>query len=182
MRQREQEWAALMRAANSGDGAAYERLLRELSPALRAVARRATLGAGAAVDAEDIVQETLIAIHLKRHTWRPTEPIGPWVRAIARHKFIDALRRRGRRIQVPIEDFEHVLPAEEAAPEFPRRDLERHLPQLAPRQREVIQSIALDGNSIRATATRFGMSEGAVRVALHRAVAALAAIINKAAP
>ena len=103
--QREGEWAALMRAANSGDGAAYERLLRELTPALRGMARRAIAGSGSPLDAEDIVQETLIAIHLKRQTWISTEPLGPWVRAIARHKMIDALRRRGRRVFVDIDDF-----------------------------------------------------------------------------
>lgn len=178
-RLREAEWAELMRAANSGDAAAYERLLRELTPALRAMARGTVARAGATVDAEDIVQETLIAVHLKRHTWIPTEPLGPWLRAIARHKAIDALRRRGRHVHVPIDDFENLLPAEDPAPEFPRRDLERHLSHLPPRQREVIQSIALDGNSIRTTAGRFNMSEGAVRVALHRGVAALAALIQK---
>ena len=60
------------------------------------------------------MQETLIAIHLKRHTWIESEPFGPWMRAIARHKFIDAMRRLGRRVQVPIEDFENLLSAEEA--------------------------------------------------------------------
>lgn len=177
--QREVEWAALMRAANSGDAAAYERLLRDLTPALRAMARRVVDRAGATVDAEDIVQETLIAIHLKRHTWIPSEPLGPWVRAIARHKAIDALRRRGRHVHIPIDDFENVLPAAEPASDLPRRDLERHLPLLPQRQREVIQAIALDGASIRSTAGRFNMSEGAVRVALHRAVSALAALIQK---
>ena len=177
--QREAEWAGLLRAANSGDGAAYERLLRELTPALRGMARQAIARFGAAVEAEDIVQETLIAIHLKRHTWIPTAPVGPWVRAIARHKVIDALRRRGRHVHVPVEDFEDMLPSEEASSDYPRRDLERRLHHLSARQRDVIQSIALDGNSIRATAGRFNMSEGAVRVALHRAVAALAAAIRK---
>jgi RNA polymerase sigma-70 factor (ECF subfamily) len=169
-----------MRAALSGDANAYERLLKELAPALRAIARRAIARSGAAIDAEDIVQETLIAVHLKRHTWIATEPIGPWVRAIARHKAIDALRRRGRHVHVPVEDFEEVLAAEDAGPDFPRQDLARHLHRLPARQREVIQSIALDGYSIRATAGRFNMSEGAVRVALHRAVGALAAIMQRA--
>src|SRR5690606_13877767 len=100
-------------------------------------------------EAEDIVQETLIAIHLKRHTWKETEPLGPWIRAIARHKFIDALRRRGRRIHLPLEDFEDTLPAEDTAPTHARRDLERHLERLSPRQRDVVQAIALDGHSIR---------------------------------
>lgn len=173
------EWAALMRAANSGDSGAYERLFRELTPVLRALARRTVMRTGVAIDAEDIVQETLIAIHLKRQTWLPSEPLGPWVRAIARHKAIDAMRRRGRHVHVPVEDYEDLLPAEEASTDYPRRDLERHLHHLPTRQREVVQSIALDGQSIRATAGRFNMSEGAVRVALHRAVTTLAAHIQK---
>lgn len=181
MKEREGDWAALMRAANAGDAAAYAKLLRELAPALRAIARAATARAGGAVEAEDIVQETLIAIHLKRHTWKETEPLGPWIRAIARHKFIDALRRRGRRIHLPLEDFEDTLPAEDTAPTHARRDLERHLERLSPRQRDVVQAIALDGHSIRETAGRLAMTEGAVRVALHRAVAALAAIMQRSA-
>jgi RNA polymerase sigma-70 factor (ECF subfamily) len=168
-----------MRAANSGDSGAYERLFRELTPVLRALARRTVMRTGVAIDAEDIVQETLIAIHLKRQTWMPSEPLGPWVRAIARHKAIDALRRRGRHVHVPVEDYEDLLPAEDASTDYPRRDLERHLHHLPTRQREVVQSIALDGQSIRATAGRFNMSEGAVRVALHRAVTTLAAQIQK---
>ena len=178
-RRQEVEWADLMRAANAGDGPAYERLLRELTPALRAMARNAVSRSGAAIDAEDIVQETLIAIHLKRQTWIASEPIEPWIRAITRHKMIDALRRRGRHVHLPVEEFENVLPAQDAGPDFVRRDLQRHLDHLSTRQREVIQSIALDGNSIRATAGRFNMSEGAVRVALHRAVATLAAVMQK---
>lgn len=179
MEQKEEEWAGLMRAANSGDAAAYERLLRLLVPALRVLARRAMSRTGGDVDVEDIVQESLLAIHLKRHTWIDTEPFGPWMRAIVRHKLIDALRRRGRRVQVPIEDFEDVLPAEDTTPQYPRRDIERHLPQLPERQRDVLQSIALDGQSIRQTAEKFAMTEGAVRVALHRGVATLAGILQR---
>ncbi|MBN8920899.1 MAG: sigma-70 family RNA polymerase sigma factor, partial [Rhizobiales bacterium] len=167
-----------MRSALAGDSAAYERLLRELAPALRALARTVAARAGGAVDAEDLVQETLIAVHLKRHTWIATEPLGPWVRAIARHKFIDALRRHGARIHVPIDGMEDRLPAADTAPSFARRDLAKHIPALPTRQRDVMQSIALDGNSIQETAERLGMREGAVRVALHRAIGALAAIVR----
>lgn len=182
MHEREKEWAILMRAANSGDEAAYRQLLAALVPALRAIARGAVARTSTQIDAEDIVQETLIAIHLKRHTWIDTEPVGPWMRAIARHKLIDALRRRGRRIEVPIEDFENILPAAETVPEHSRRDLERQLAQLPPRQRQVVQAIALDGSSIRATAGQLAMTEGAVRVALHRAVAALAKLLRGSQP
>lgn len=180
MNEREEEWAALMRAANSGDTAAYEALLRQLATALRAIARAAAARTGGAAETEDVVQETLIAIHLKRHTWIESEPIGPWIRAIVRHKLIDALRRRGRHIHVPLDGLEDKLPAEEEGPSFSRRDLARHLDRLPRRQRDVLQAIALDGHSIRETAGRLAISEGAVRVALHRAVTTLAALMQRA--
>jgi RNA polymerase sigma-70 factor (ECF subfamily) len=178
---REAEWADLMRAANAGDMVAYGRLLQILVPVLRAMARGAVARTGAKVDAEDIVQDTLLAIHLKRRTWIDSEPLGPWVRAIARHKLIDALRRRGRRAEIPIDGLEEVLPAEEESSDYPRRDLERHLDSLPPGQRAVVQAIALDGHSIRDAAGRLAMSEGAVRVALHRAIAGLARIMREGA-
>lgn len=178
---REAEWAELMRAANRGDAASYQRLLEALLPSLRALARRAVARSGGVVEAEDIVQETLLAVHLKRHTWIESEPLGPWVRAIAHHKLIDALRRRGRRVHIPIEEVVDLLPSQDVADAGARRDVERHLPSLPARQREVVRAIALEGQSIRTTAERFEITEGAVRVALHRGIAALAAIIGKGA-
>ena len=180
MNLREAELASLMRTANAGDEAAYAQLLKELVPVLRALARREVARGATGIEAEDVVQETLIAIHLKRQTWIASEPIGPWIRAIVRHKLIDALRRRGNRVHIPVHDLEDILPAAEAAPELPRRDLERHLPQLPPRQRDVMQAIALNGQSISSAAAQLAMSEGAVRVALHRGVAALAQIFRGA--
>ena len=178
MHLRETELSGLMCKANAGDEAAYAGLLRELVPVLRTLARRAVARGANGIDAEDIVQETLIAIHLKRHTWIATEPIGPWLRAIVRYKLIDALRRRGNRVHIPVHDLEDILPAAEAVADPPMRDLERHLPQLPPRQRDVLQAIALNGQSISGTATQLAMSEGAVRVALHRGVASLAQIFR----
>src|SRR5438876_955634 len=165
-----------MRAANGGDAAAYNRLLTSLAPAIRAVARRGLARGGLAPDdAEDVVQETLLAIHLKRHTWDPSLPVGPWVRAIARNKLIDAMRRRGRRDHVPIDDLAEILPSDAAEPTPVPARLDQHLNSLPDRQRSVVASISLDGASIRETAARLKMSEGAVRVALHRGLAALAA-------
>ena len=179
MKPDEVEWAVLMRAANAGDAAAYERFLRIVLPALRSFAQGAVARTGPYVEAEDVVQETLIAIHLKRHTWIESEPIGPWLRAITRHKLIDALRRRGRHVRIPVEEVEDVLPAPEAATDYSRHDLERHLHRLPALQRGVIHAIALEGRSIRQTAELLQISEGAVRVALHRGVAALAAIMQQ---
>src|SRR3954466_16262161 len=102
-----------MRAALAGDAAAYKRLLGAVAPVLRANARRALARAGQPIDqSEDIVQDILLAVHLKRHTWDVDAPLAPWLFAIARNKLIDALRRRGRRVFVDIEDFAEVLPGE----------------------------------------------------------------------
>ena len=78
-------------------------------------------------DIEDVVQETLLAIHLKRQTWDGGQRLAPWVNAIARHKIIDAMRRRGVRRHEPIEDFEAVLAAPEAEDPHTRCDVERLL-------------------------------------------------------
>src|SRR3954447_24606784 len=102
-----------MRSAMAGDDAAYHRLLKAITPVMRAASRRGLARAGQPPDqAEDIVQEILLAVHLKRHTWDVSAPFAPWLFAIARNKLIDMLRRRGRRVFVNIEDFVEVLPGE----------------------------------------------------------------------
>jgi len=164
-----------MRRANAGDAAAYQRLLKALAPVLRAVARRGLQRFGMSdADAEDIVQETLLALHLKRHTWDEAAPVGPWVRAIARNKLIDALRRRGRRVEIPIDEFANLLPDSAQPQSGIVGDVARNLGGLPGRQRDVVRAIAVEGVSIAETATRLCVSEGAVRVALHRGLAALA--------
>jgi RNA polymerase sigma-70 factor, ECF subfamily len=170
---REAEWAALMRAARAGDAAAYERCLRGMATALRPFVRRGLIRAGRSGDAaEDVVQEILLAVHLKRQTWDDTRPIGPWLSAIARYKLIDELRRRGMDKHVPIDDFSDLLAADET-PIDVGRDVARSLDALPAGQRNVLRSVALDGTSIADTAVKLSMSEGAVRVALHRALATL---------
>jgi RNA polymerase sigma-70 factor, ECF subfamily len=176
----EDEWTDLMRSANAGDGVAYHRLLKSVTPVLRAAARRGLARAGQAVDqAEDIVQDILFAVHLKRHTWDADAPLAPWLFAIARNKLIDALRRRGRRVFVNIDDFAETIPSEPAAPSVAAGEVAMHLEGLPPRQRDVLRSIAVEGASIRDTAAGLSMSEGAVRVALHRGLASLAARLRE---
>jgi RNA polymerase sigma-70 factor, ECF subfamily len=180
VREREDEWTALMRRAISGDSAAYHRLLKAIAPVLRAAARRGLGRAGQPVDqSEDIVQDILLAVHLKRHTWNADAPFTPWLFAIARNKLIDALRRRGRRIFVNIDDFAETMPSEPVAETAPASEVAAQLQSLPARQREVLQSIAVDSASIRDTATKFSMSEGAVRVALHRGLARLTAKLRE---
>jgi RNA polymerase sigma-70 factor (ECF subfamily) len=180
VRERDDEWTDLMRSAVAGDNAAYQRLLRAATPVLRAAARRGLARAGQPVDqSEDIVQDILLAVHLKRHTWDATAPFAPWLFAIARNKLIDSLRRRGRRVFVNIDDFAEVIPSEPAAESVPASEVAAQLQALPLRQREVLQSIAVDSASIKDTATKFAMSEGAVRVALHRGLASLTAKLRE---
>ncbi len=180
VRDHEDEWTGLMRSAIAGDIAAYQRLLGAVAPVLRATARRGLARAGQPVDqAEDIVQDILLAVHLKRHTWDADAPFAPWLFAIARNKLIDALRRRGRRVFVNIDDFAEAIPGEMPEETVPAREVAAHLEALPARQRDVLQSIAVDGASIKATAAKLSMSEGAVRVALHRGLASLTARLRK---
>lgn len=174
------EWGCLLRAANAGDALAYQHFLSILTPALRRFARRALARAVAPeADAEDIVQEILLAIHLKRQTWIESAPVAPWVFTIARHKVIDFLRRRGRRIHLPLDDFAETLAAESEEPSLIGADIDRHLDSLSTVQRKVVRSIAVTGASIAETAADLSMSQGAVRVALHRGLAALAAKFSR---
>src|SRR5690606_18263218 len=158
---REAEWAELMRLAIAGDEAAYRRLLLALAPWLRAIARRGLARWGDA-DAEDVVQETLLAIHLKRHTWDASRPIGPWLRAITRNKLIDNMRRRGGRIDVSIDGFENFLTADEEKPPVETGDVAPYVNGLPERQRNVVQCILTEEISIRQTAERLKITEGAV--------------------
>ena len=180
MREREDEWSGLMRSAISGDNGAYHRLLRAVTPVLRAAARRGLARAGQPIDqSEDIVQDILLAVHLKRHTWDASAPFAPWLFAIARNKLIDALRRRGRRVFVNIDDFADTIPGEAPAETASASEVAAQLASLPTRQRDVLQAIAVESASIKDTAARFSMSEGAVRVALHRGLTSLTAKLRE---
>ncbi|HXC58996.1 MAG TPA: sigma-70 family RNA polymerase sigma factor [Steroidobacteraceae bacterium] len=174
--ERELQWAGWMRAATAGDEGAYRRLLDSLAGHLRRMVRHrlARIGHGD-LEVEDIVQETLLAIHLKRHTWRPSEPVSPWVAAISRNKTIDVLRRRGRRAELPLDDTEESeLLIVDAEAEGVNQDLERVLGSLDERSRRIVQLVSIEGHSSRTAAERVGISEGALRVALHRSLKMLA--------
>src|SRR5207247_9660883 len=104
----EPELRSLMVAGLEGDAAAHKMLLEKLSVQLRGYFK-AQLGRYGRdpVEAEDLVQEVLIAVHTRRHTYDRSQLLTPWVYAIARYKFSDYLRRsKISRTDVPIEDPE----------------------------------------------------------------------------
>src|SRR5689334_23250216 len=167
----------LMEQSLEGDCAAYHRLLLLLTPALRRAIRARAQAVG--LDAEDVVQEALLALHLKRNTWVRGTPVAPWVAAIARNKMVDAHRRRGRRPEISIDSVVDTLRSEADDGEDRSLDVERAFAGLSPRQRQVLQAVSLEGHSAREAAAQLDMSEVAVRVTLHRALKSLAALFRK---
>lgn len=169
----DEEWAALLRAALAGDGRAYRAFLSAVTPMIRGIVR----SRGRTMDAaacEDVVQDVLLAIHLKRQTWRTDAPVRPWLYAIARHKVVDAFRKRGAQVDLDIETFAEVLPAEAAPDPTERHDMDRMIGLLDSRSADIVRMIGLEGASAAEAGARFSMTEGAVRVALHRAFKRLA--------
>jgi RNA polymerase sigma factor (sigma-70 family) len=180
---RECHWAGLMRAAIRGDVKSYHRLLQELAPVLRALAKQgfARRGLGSE-DVEDVVQETLLALHLKRGIWDEGQSFSPWVYAVARNKLIDNLRRCGCADHLAIDDIGELPAADEQVADLNGVDAERLIAKLQGRHRQIVVAMSIEGVSARQVAERLGMTEGAVRVALHRALQSLAKALRKDTP
>lgn len=162
-----------------GDEAAYRAFLEALVVRLRAFLRRRLTRAPDEV--EDLLQETLLAVHNQRHTYDPTQPLSAWLYAIAKYKLIDCLRRRTRRerIHAPLDDDAPALLATgDADAREARRDLAKLLETLPPRHRLPIECVKLQGLSVAEAAQRLDMSESAIKVGVHRGLKTLAAKIR----
>lgn len=175
----EERLRGLLMRGLAGEATAYHAFLKELTAHLRAFLRGRLTRLPDEV--EDLVQETLLAIHNQRHTYDATQPLTAWVHAIARYKLIDALRRRGAReaLNDPLNDELEIFAASDIEPDDARRDLGRLLEQLPIRQRLPIVHMKLEGLSVTETARLLGMSESAVKVGVHRGLKALAAMIGR---
>ncbi|QHJ01003.1 sigma-70 family RNA polymerase sigma factor [Xylophilus rhododendri] len=177
--QAEQTLHGLMLAGLEGDAAAYRRFLQQLGLRLRSFYRRRL--SGWPDDVEDLVQETLLAIHNQRHTYRADQPVTAWVFAIARYKTIDLLRARQVRenLHDPIDDMETLLfDSTDSDAAEARRDLGQLLATLPERQRLPIEQVKLEGRSVADVARQTGMSESAVKIGIHRGLKALSARIS----
>jgi RNA polymerase sigma-70 factor (ECF subfamily) len=162
----------------AGDEPAYRAFLQELSAHLRAFLRRRLVRLPDEV--EDLVQESLLAVHNQRHTYDTGQPLTSWVHAIAKYKLVDLLRRRSRQdlLTDPLDDEPGLAAAAETDAADARRDLAKLLQQLPERQRLPIVHMKLEGLSVAETSQLTGMSESAVKVGVHRGLKALAAIIR----
>lgn len=156
-----------MARAQAGDRAAYNQLLKAMVPAIRALVCNKIRDEGLV---EDVIQETLLAIHRVRHTYDPQRPILPWVAAIASARAIDALRHRGRRQEVQDEEElqrQHAASAESSAD---TDILSGYLDNLPQRQREIVESVHLREQSLAQAAAETNQSLSAVKSLLHRAM------------
>jgi RNA polymerase sigma-70 factor (ECF subfamily) len=168
---------ALMLASIDGDAASYRVLLNELRVRLsRFFGRRLPSGSQ---DVEDLVQDTLMAIHTHRETYDQSQAFSPWAYAIARHKLIDHYRKAGRRVYVPLEDAGELFVDDASFAVEARRDIEHALERLPERTRALIRSAKLDERSNAEVAAESGMSESAVKVAIHRGLKILAAHLGR---
>ncbi len=173
-------WSSLMAAAQDGDAAAYRRLLSEVTPFVRFVARRRGLDAAAA---EDLAQDVLLTLHRVRHTFDPGRPFVPWLLSIAYRRLIDLHRRdsriRGQETAVPdiLETF--ADPRANAGVEASelRAWLRQAMSELPPKQRQALELVKLGDLSVAEASARSGQSAGAIKVNVHRAIKSLRAIL-----
>ncbi len=177
----EVELRKLMTAGLDGDAGAHKELLAKLSGHLRSYFKRKLTNIGRGpVEAEDLLQEALIAIHTRRHTYDPSQLLTPWVYAIARYKFLDYLRRSKVSLKdVPVEEAEAVVAGDDFAGVESTLDLSKLMTNVSPKVRQAIQYVKLDGLSVSEAAARCGMSESAIKVSVHRGLRALSTIIKK---
>lgn len=170
----ERELKALMADGLDGDAAAHAALLSALVPLLRSYFRRRAREGGDAI--EDLVQETLIAVHARRATYDRTRMFSAWLFAIARYKLIDHFRRRQH--ECAVEEVEELLIAEDFEANTAEWDVERLLGSLPAKQANAIRDTQVQGLSVAEAATHAGIGESDVKVSVHRGLKALAARIR----
>ena len=168
--------------AQAGDDGAYREALQRIAVRLRRFFGRRLQSLPDEV--EDLVQETLLALHLQRGTCDPAVPVSAWVHAIARHKLVDLFRRRGRReaLHEPLDDLDEAAHpvaagADEAAPA--RRDLVVLLGQLSAAQQQAIALTKIEGLSLIEASARTGVSVTALKVQVHRGLKKLAQLVRE---
>ncbi len=165
-----------MLAGLDGDAAAYRALLEAMRHRLTAYFHR-RLGHGSA-EIDDLVQDTLIAIHTRRGTFDRTQLFTAWTYAIARHKMIDHFRRSGRAIKVPLDDAGNLFAEDEGHSVHARYDIQKALEALPEATRSLIRDIKLRDLSHAEAAQARGMSETAVKVAVHRGLKKMSAFLR----
>jgi len=181
----DQHWSALMTAAQAGDSAAYEELLRQCVPFIKNVARRRNV-AGDRTD--DVVQDVLLTIHRARHTYDPSRSFTAWLRVITARRAIDLVRRtlrqERREVHAPLAFENHADETADPARGIAHADeataVSRVLEALPKKQREAVQYLVLEEHSLTDTAALTRRSKVSLKVNLHRALKALRGTLERA--
>ncbi|WP_421951249.1 sigma-70 family RNA polymerase sigma factor [Pelagibacterium sp.] len=162
---------ALVLLSLEGDKPAYRELLGELTHYLRIYFGR-RLAPTHAANVEDLIQETLLAVHTRRLTYDVARPFTAWLHAIAHYKLVDHLRRHSIRPTVPLDDeMAGIVPSGDLS----AHDLDRMLGTLPERTSTLIRKVKVEGASVAEAASAHNMSEGAAKLAIHRGLKALMA-------
>ncbi len=165
---------ALARSVTKGDDKAYTALLRECARIVRGyIFNRAPPQDRGGV--EDVVQDTLLAIHTKFHTYDPAQPFVPWLVAVTRHKMIDHWRRNKQAPLAPFDDALDDIAIVETQGADTAHTLEKLLGHLNDKQRRVVELARIEGRSMAEIAADMGISVADTKVTLHRALLKLAA-------
>jgi RNA polymerase sigma factor (sigma-70 family) len=178
----ETDLAALMRAAQEGDGAAYARLLTAVTPLVRRLAASRWTGSD---DPEDVVQDVLLSLHQVRQTYDPQRPFLPWLMAIARNRLADVQRRQVRRSrgEVAVENLPETFSNDETKELVDQmadaEALAQALAQLPPGQRRAVELLRINEMSLKEASAASGMSVVALKVSMHRAMTSLRTILTR---
>ncbi len=174
MRADEASLARMMVMSQQGDRQAYGALLEACQRWLRGYYARRI----APSQLDDLVQETLMALHTKRASWDSSRPFLPWLAAIARYRWVDHLRRLYRADETALDtdvagyDDEPAIAA--------RITLERLFSVLPDAQSQAIALVKIEGLSIAEASQATGQSESLIKVNIHRGLKKLAHMIEKA--
>jgi RNA polymerase sigma-70 factor (ECF subfamily) len=174
--------APLWICAQAGDEAAYRQALMRIAARLRGYFSRRLRALPD--ETEDLVQETLLALHLQRGTYDPRWPVSAWVFAIARHKLMDVFRRHGRHeaLHEPLDELDETRHPASADEPSAARDLTLLLETLPPAQSAAILMTRIEGLSMSEASGRSGVSVAALKVQVHRGLKRLALLARNPTP
>ena len=168
----EAELRGWLLAGLKGDAASHRRFLMAAAGLLRAYFRNRLRQSPE--DAEDLVQETLVALHTKRDTYDSAYPLTAWLYAIARYRLIDYLRRQRRRgPHQSIDEVELGEPDPDVEASDARRDVATLLEKLPAKQRDAIRLVKLEERSVKEAAEATGLSESDIKISIHRGMKTL---------
>lgn len=172
----EMQLKVLMLAGLAGDAQAHQRLLLAAAARLRSYYGR-RLGADAA-DLEDLVQETLIAVHERRDSYNIALPFTAWLHAIARYKLVDHWRRVGARRHVGLDDVDELAAEDSAGPTIAAIDIEQMLASLPEKHRAAIRLTRIEGYSVEEASRMTGQSPSGIKIGVHRGLKKLMARVR----